>query len=256
MKRGLTIRRGADYALVSRFALDDSRLSWQAKGLLTFLMNMTAGERVYWTEVGRFASDGKGVLESARRELVAHGYLYEGPDGVVVCDTMPDVAEKRQPPKVRTSAFRQVATSADGEKAASSSDVVAEIRHRALQPDSSVLLQEATIGEESSEGSADSQLLFGDMDDEKETLFRNSLLGRLDQCLLVFRKAVDLGIDVEHYHAAILSWSNRKNRTRRTNHGWYSTVDGAMKRDAAKAQLKMVGGATGENSELLAYLNM
>lgn len=256
MKRGLTIRRGADYALISRFALDDPRLSWKAKGLLTFLMNMPAGEKVYWSDVATYATDGKDSLEGARRELTDSGYLFEGADGLVVCDTMPDVAGNPQVPRAAVAAFPQQSAATPVGKPERSPATLAGNPQFALIPTNSRATMKENIDGDGGEGNY-ALTLFGTMnDDEKETVFRKSLLGPLKDCLLIFREAVDLGIDVEHYHAAILAWSNKKNRTRRTSHGWFSTVQGAMQRDKASGRLKMVGDQASENSALIAYLNM
>ena len=87
---------------------------------------------------------------------------------------------------------------------------------------------------------------------------RNSVVGKWEAFKVIHeaREAEALGIDVQHYFEAILGWSNKNNRKRRTAHGWVDTVKGAMRRDKDQGRLRMINAATEDAEDTMRYLKM
>lgn len=71
---GLRKRRNSFFVQVPRNTIRDSKLSWKARGLLAFLLDMPDGWDVRSEWLADQAPDGKDSVQSGLRELRAHGY--------------------------------------------------------------------------------------------------------------------------------------------------------------------------------------
>lgn len=90
---------------------------------------------------------------------------------------------------------------------------------------------------------------------EPETLFKDSPLFNLKHFLAKFDQEVQLGIDVEDYHRALILWTEGKGkRQKRTVKGWIATAHTFMRRDKKEGKLQMVKTGN-ENNLALDYLN-
>lgn len=63
------------YVMINRTMLSDKRLSWKAKGILSYLLSMPDDWQVYSTEIQRHATDGIDSLSSGLKELIKLGYI-------------------------------------------------------------------------------------------------------------------------------------------------------------------------------------
>lgn len=63
------------YAMISKNAIGDSRLSWKAKGILSYLLSMPDDWTIYLTELEKNAPDGKTSTASGIKELIFFGYI-------------------------------------------------------------------------------------------------------------------------------------------------------------------------------------
>ena len=67
--------RDNPYAQINKFALGDPGLSWQAKGLLAYLLTLPDDWKVYPREIMKHAKNGRNAVYSTLRELIDNGYL-------------------------------------------------------------------------------------------------------------------------------------------------------------------------------------
>ena len=63
------------YVMINKTMLDDNRLSWKAKGILSYLLSMPDDWQVYESEIQKHASDGIDSLSSGIKELIDKGYI-------------------------------------------------------------------------------------------------------------------------------------------------------------------------------------
>ena len=73
------IRRAKDkqnpYAQISRDAIQDDRLTWQAKGLLAYLLSLPGDWQIYITELANHVPNGITSTRSTVKCLLTYGYL-------------------------------------------------------------------------------------------------------------------------------------------------------------------------------------
>lgn len=101
--------------------------------------------------------------------------------------------------------------------------------------------------------------LFGPEGDPARTsIMRNSPVADWEIFRLVPEavQLIGLGVDVAHYHGALLRWSDTKNRTVRTAQGWVSTVINAMHRDKNEGKLRMLNGQSDKDERLMKFLKI
>lgn len=63
------------YTVLDNTFIRDAGLSWKAKGVMTYLLSLPEGWRIYQCELEKHALDGRESLTKAMRELEARGYL-------------------------------------------------------------------------------------------------------------------------------------------------------------------------------------
>jgi hypothetical protein len=63
------------YVMLDKTGLNDSRLSWKAKGLLAYLVSMPDDWQIYVTDLVKRAKDGRDSIDAGLQELEKYGYL-------------------------------------------------------------------------------------------------------------------------------------------------------------------------------------
>ena len=63
------------YLTMDKTALEDTRLSWKAKGILAYLLSKPDNWTVYCSELEKRAEDGERSVRSGLKELERYGYL-------------------------------------------------------------------------------------------------------------------------------------------------------------------------------------
>lgn len=63
------------YVMINKQFLYDKRLSWKAKGILTYLLSMPDDWQIYETELVKHSKDGLTSLKSGIKELIELGYI-------------------------------------------------------------------------------------------------------------------------------------------------------------------------------------
>ena len=66
------------YVMINKFPLNDSQLSWKAKGLLCYMLSMPDDWTFYESELVKHAKDGRDSFRTAIKELILNGYIYKG----------------------------------------------------------------------------------------------------------------------------------------------------------------------------------
>lgn len=64
------------YTMINNCLLQDTSLSWKAKGILAYLLSLPDDWQVYETELVKHATDGKDSLKSGINELVEKNYIH------------------------------------------------------------------------------------------------------------------------------------------------------------------------------------
>ena len=70
-----TNKRKNNFVQIDRKCLDDIRLSWKAKGLLSYMLSMKDGWIFYETELVKHSKDGIDALQTIVKELIKNGYM-------------------------------------------------------------------------------------------------------------------------------------------------------------------------------------
>jgi len=68
-------RRENKFTQIPNETLADERLSWKAKGLLSYLLSLPYDWEVYTSEVVKHSTDGEKSLTSGLNELIKFGYV-------------------------------------------------------------------------------------------------------------------------------------------------------------------------------------
>ena len=68
------VKKENPFVMIDKSCLQDTRLSWKAKGLLSYLLSLPDDWRISLKEVQRHSSDGRESLASGMRELIKYGY--------------------------------------------------------------------------------------------------------------------------------------------------------------------------------------
>ena len=63
------------YVMINKITAQDDRLSWKAKGILTYLLSLPDDWVIYVNELTKHAPDGEASLRSGLKELEAIGYI-------------------------------------------------------------------------------------------------------------------------------------------------------------------------------------
>ena len=70
------IKDGTDhYARISNAMLQCSKISFKAKGLLSYLLSQTDNWQTYITQLSKVGPDRKESIQSAIKELIDNGYM-------------------------------------------------------------------------------------------------------------------------------------------------------------------------------------
>lgn len=68
-------KKEKNYTVLDNTFIKDTRLSWKAKGLMTYLLSLPDDWTIHLSEIEKHATDGKSALRSAINELKEFGYL-------------------------------------------------------------------------------------------------------------------------------------------------------------------------------------
>lgn len=66
------------FTMIRNDMLGDARMSWKAKGLLSFMLSRPKDWQFYEAEIVRHAKDGRDAVRSAVHELILLGYIIRG----------------------------------------------------------------------------------------------------------------------------------------------------------------------------------
>jgi len=64
----------ANFIIINKICLQDSKLSWKAKGIYAYIMSLPDNWKVKTAEIMRHSSDGRTALLSGLKELIKFGY--------------------------------------------------------------------------------------------------------------------------------------------------------------------------------------
>ena len=73
------VEKNKNYVTMNRTALNDTRLSWKAKGIIAYMLSMPDDWTFYISELTKHSSDGEKAFRSGLNELKKHGYVKRFP---------------------------------------------------------------------------------------------------------------------------------------------------------------------------------
>lgn len=73
------VEKNKNYTVMNRTALNDSKLSWKAKGIIAYMLSMPDDWKFYIDELVKHSTDGKSSFRSGFNELVQCGYVKRFP---------------------------------------------------------------------------------------------------------------------------------------------------------------------------------
>lgn len=73
------VKKNANYVVMNRTALNDTRLSWKAKGIIAYMLSMPDDWTFYIEELTSHSSDGEKAFRSGLKELKDTGYVKREP---------------------------------------------------------------------------------------------------------------------------------------------------------------------------------
>ena len=205
-------RSGKEFTVINNHFLKNPKLSWKAKGLLSYLMMLPENWNISISDLKNRSKDGRDGTAAGIRELIAEGYCkrtqIKGAGGIiegydyVLSDILlngfvaPVVVEKKKPAKVEDDLF----------------------------------------------GFNDSRIKF----------FWNTPLFDIDTFLSIFEKEDGMeGIDLVVYYHKVKNWAEKKNN-KRTVRGWKATVRDFIQSDHEKGKvIKLKVNEEQENLEYL-----
>ena len=68
-------KKEKNYTVIDNTFIRDIRLSWKAKGLMTYLLSLPEDWEVYVDEIIKHSTDGEAGLRAAIKELIKYGYI-------------------------------------------------------------------------------------------------------------------------------------------------------------------------------------
>lgn len=71
----IRIKRRVKFTTVSNAILNNTELSWAAKGLLVFLLSRPDGWQFYEAEISKHSKNGRRTTHAAMKELIQAGYV-------------------------------------------------------------------------------------------------------------------------------------------------------------------------------------
>lgn len=96
-------KRAGEFALVPRAAVNDTTLTWEARGMLVYLLDKPDGWQISLVDLINKSPDGRDKTRRILRELTMTGHVYrqriQGEDGKF--DWISDVFEEPLPPEKR-----------------------------------------------------------------------------------------------------------------------------------------------------------
>ena len=71
----IKVKKEKNYTVIDNTFIRDTRISWKAKGLMTYFLSLPDDWGIHLSEVEKHATDGRDSLRSAIKELKQYGYL-------------------------------------------------------------------------------------------------------------------------------------------------------------------------------------
>jgi len=103
----MRVAKNSNYTVMNRTALNDTRLSWKAKGIIAYMLSMPDDWVFYTTELVKHSTDGEKSFRAGFKELKEFGYvkrfpIYESNKitnwETVVYETPEDCSSALEPP--------------------------------------------------------------------------------------------------------------------------------------------------------------
>lgn len=79
MSNIIRVEKNANYVVMNRTALNDTRLSWKAKGIIAYMLSMPDDWKFYMSELVKHSTDGERAFRAGFKELQDFGYVVRKP---------------------------------------------------------------------------------------------------------------------------------------------------------------------------------
>lgn len=75
----IRVAKNSNYTVINNTALNDTRLSWKAKGIITYMLSKPDDWKFYISELVKHSTDGERAFRSGFKELKTLGYVTRKP---------------------------------------------------------------------------------------------------------------------------------------------------------------------------------
>lgn len=79
MSNIIRVEKNKNYVTMNRTVLNDTRLSWKAKGIMTYMLSMPDDWKFYMKELVKHSTDGERAFRAGFKELQDAGYVVRRP---------------------------------------------------------------------------------------------------------------------------------------------------------------------------------
>lgn len=253
------VKRRSNFTTVNNDYLQDKKLSWKAKGLITYVMSLPSDWTLNLSDLKNRSKDGRDATAAGIRELIQHGYCQRSKlrdNGGLFggfCYEVSDIKEF-DPEQPQTENPSMVEPQTENPQTGNPKTVNPETENPTLINTNSTkdLIKPNTIGKKSEKDF--SAQLFPDEQTEskkdKKTLFRNSdiyALVKFDENGVgidysEFEKKYATPefapVDLVYYFHVVADWSDQKNM-KRTKNGWLATVRNFIRGDVERKKVHL-----------------
>ena len=247
-----------NFTTVQNDYLNDAKLSWKAKGIITYVMSLPPDWQLNLSDLKKRSRDGRDATATGLRELISNGYCrrckVRNEDGTFDgWDYEVSDIQEFEPNTENPFAANSYTDNSDTEN---TTLINTHSNNNSLSPN--------TQNKPGNEFAGD---LFPEVEkeDKKRTsIFRNSEVYKLvdldtgdySQLETIFDTPEFKGVDIVYYFHAVADWSDTKIGVKRSRNGWLATIRNFIRGDMEKNKLHVKKfQQPGQISGAMDYLN-
>lgn len=262
-------KQNKGFTTVNNDYLRDSRLSWKAKGLITYIMSLPEDWKLNIADLSGRATDGRDSVAAGLREIIEKGYCvrtsqkndrgrftgyeYIVSDQLITGKSEENAEKPKKTPRKRVNNTENPKNKENPQKTRKKVQKNAESPKKCTPKTSLPYTENPFTENPALINTNNTKDLVREKNiikkETRKTLFRNSEIFSLvrelptgtDYSALMekFNKPEYQGIDIAYYFHCVADWSDSSG-TMRTANGWLATMRTFMRRDKEDGKLKMV----------------
>lgn len=255
-------KRKVNFTTVSNDFLQDANLSWKAKGMIVYILSLPPGWVLNISDLKNRSKDGRDSTAAGLRELMENGYCrrlilrsdggtFGGYDYEVsdIKEFEPEQPETENPYTVEPQTGKPETENPKTDLPETENPTLINtiLTKDLIKPNTN--LNDAAQNEFSASLFPEPEIVKGEKEKEKKTLFRNSDVykmvefdqqggGDYSKFEACFNTPEFAPVDLIYYFHVVADWSDQKNM-KRTKNGWLATVRNFVRGDVEKKKLHL-----------------